>query len=220
MIAHRLSSYAEGNERRVRLGATAPADSVHLVEACEGHGLPHVSLHGLAVAHEDVGAVRGLVQHLAAVGHAAPNAQALEGGTASLCTLGSNICIYAFLTHLSKGPGGDVDKVQPGRGVALEVALQLAELQQLAGGEKARLGPSGVEDGGGVTLGQDEAIVGGSAGIVQVVPGEKDNVGVAKNEALRINYTIAAEQIVVLLKVKLCAIIKKEFHADTCFLSY
>lgn len=50
----------------------------HLVVPGEGHGLPDVTLHGLAIAHEAVGAVVGLVQDLAAVGHAARHGQALK----------------------------------------------------------------------------------------------------------------------------------------------
>ncbi len=57
--------------------ANTSIECSHPVVPGKGHRLPDVPLRGLPVAHEDVGAVRGLVQVLAAVGHAAPDAQAL-----------------------------------------------------------------------------------------------------------------------------------------------
>ena len=73
---------------------------------------------------------------LAHVGHAAGHAEALP-----------------------QGPRGHVDEAEPGGGVALEVRAEGAELEELRGGKQAGLGPGGVQDGGGVALGQDEAVV-------------------------------------------------------------
>ena len=57
---------------------------VELVEPGEGHGLPDVALHGLAVSHEAVGPVGGLVNVLANVGHATGNGQTLKSRTRSV----------------------------------------------------------------------------------------------------------------------------------------
>jgi hypothetical protein len=41
---------------------------------------------------------------------------------------------------------------------------------QIFGWEKSGFGPSGVQDGGGVTLGQDEPVIGGVLWVMDVVP--------------------------------------------------
>lgn len=64
--------------------------------------------------------------------------------------------------HLAKRPRGDIDEVQSGRGMALEVRVQLPQLHEVRGGEEAGLSPGGVQDGGGVALGQHEAVIGGT----------------------------------------------------------
>ena len=43
--------------------------------------------------------------------------------------------------------------------MAFKVATELAQLQQIFGGKKAGLGPGGVEQRGGVALGQNEPII-------------------------------------------------------------
>ena len=107
---------------------------VQLVEACKVQGLPDVTLHGLSVTHEAVGPVAGLVKELAAVGHTGGHTQSL-----------------------AQGASGHVDKVESGRGMALEVGVNLTEVHELGGWEEAGLGPRGVKDGSGVPLGQNES---------------------------------------------------------------
>ena len=62
----------------------------HLVVSGKVEGFPDVALVRLSVSHQAEGPVAGLVQDLAAVGHAGSDAQAL-----------------------AQGPRGAVDKVQP-----------------------------------------------------------------------------------------------------------
>ena len=66
------------------------AISVYLVVSGKVEGFPDVALVRLSVSHQAEGPVAGLVQDLAAVGHAGSDAQAL-----------------------AQGPRGTVDKVQP-----------------------------------------------------------------------------------------------------------
>ena len=59
--------------------------------------------------------------------------------------------------------------------MTLEVGLELPELHELGGGEEAGLGPSGVEDGRGVTLGEDEAVVRGALRLSHIVPVQEES---------------------------------------------
>ena len=71
---------------------------------------------------------------------------------------------------LAEGPGGHVDEAEPGSGVTLQVGVDLPEVEELLGGEEASLGPGGVEDRGGVALGEDEPVVAGDPGLLDGVP--------------------------------------------------
>ena len=91
---------------------------VQLVVSGERHGLPDGALGALAVSDQAVGAVGGLVEVFTDVGHAAGHAEAL-----------------------AQTAGGHVDEVEAGGRVALQVVVDLTELQELLGGDKASLGP-------------------------------------------------------------------------------
>ena len=61
---------------------------------------------------------------------------------------------------LPQGAGGRLDPVHPGRRMALEGARDLPKGENLGRGDDPGLGVSGPEDGRGVSLGQDELVVG------------------------------------------------------------
>ena len=62
------------------------------------------------------------------------------------------------------------DLFLPGSGVALQVRVDFPEVEKVSHGEEASLGPCGVQDGSGVTLGQDETVVVRALRILHVVP--------------------------------------------------
>ena len=95
---------------RVRLSQPVNVNNgamvVQLVESGKVHRLPHVALHRLSVSHQAVGPVRGFVEDLAAVGHAAGDAKAL-----------------------TEGAGGNIDKVETGGGVTLQVRVHSSKFK-------------------------------------------------------------------------------------------
>ena len=59
---------------------------------------------------------------------------------------------------MAEGTGGRVHAVDLGGGMAFEFAGKFAESHDARDGEDAGYGESGVEDGSGVALGEDEAV--------------------------------------------------------------
>merc|ERR1719510_2875196 len=100
--------------------------------------LPHISLHALAVPQQTEGPVAGLVVDLPTVSHPCGNTEAL-----------------------AQRPGGHVNEAESWGGVALQVGVNLPQVQQVLHGEEAGLGPGRVQDGSRVALGEDEAVVAG-----------------------------------------------------------
>ncbi len=70
---------------------------------------------------------------------------------------------------LPERAGGDVHPGQHGRGVALEAASELAERQELLVGDRTGGLEHAVVQRRGVTLGEDQVVVAGVVGLVEVV---------------------------------------------------
>lgn len=70
---------------------------------------------------------------------------------------------------LSEGSGGYVNEVESGDGVTFELRVDVTEGLEGFLGEETVVGPADVEDGGVVTLGEDEFIVGKVLGVLGVV---------------------------------------------------
>ena len=118
---------------------------VELVVTGKGGCFPHRSFRGLAIAHENIDAVAGPVV-LGGPGHARAHTQ-----------------------PLAQRAGGYGRRSEARGGMAFELAAQLAERQQLLGGKQPGLSPGGVENGGGVALGEYEAVVAGMGRVGGVV---------------------------------------------------
>jgi len=70
---------------------------------------------------------------------------------------------------LSEGAGGDINELESGDGVTFELTVDVTEGLEGFLGEETIVGPGDVEDGGVVTLGEDEFIVGKVLGVLGVV---------------------------------------------------
>src|SRR5215204_2239012 len=137
---HRLAGLAE---------AVHVQDGREVVELVEGgvlEGLPHRTLRHLGVAAKHPDTIGESVQVLAGEGHADPYGQSL-----------------------AQRPRGHVYPGDLGRRVSLQAAAELAERHELLVRDRARRFIDGVEQRGGVAFGEDEVVVVGVFGVVEVV---------------------------------------------------
>ena len=111
------------------------AQVVQLVVACKHAGLPNLTFLSLAVAQQSIDTV-GLTLDLGSQCHAAGGGNTLTQRTGGHIHAGDRIHI----------------------GVALQVAANLTQLQQVLHGEETAVCQSGIQAGCAVTLGQNETI--------------------------------------------------------------
>ena len=108
---------------------------VQLMMAGQGSGFPDRAFGAFPIAEQDVCAVVQAVQ-AGAQGHADPDAE-----------------------PLAERAGRYVHKGQARRRMPLEVGPELAELEEVLGGEKTGLGPGGVKQRGGMAFGENETVI-------------------------------------------------------------
>jgi len=123
------------------------AQVVQLVVGGEHSRLPDLALGQLAVAQQGV-YVRVFAQELGALGHAGGGGQTLAQGAGG---------------HIHAGDGVHV-------GVALQGGVDVAQGGQRIHGEIAPVGQRGIQAGGGVALGENEAVPLLPAGVLRVDP--------------------------------------------------
>jgi hypothetical protein len=127
-------------------------------------GFPHRALGNLAVAEQDVGAIRRADP---------PRVQRDADRRANA---------------LSKRARRHVDEGQPRRRVPFEIRFEGPQLHQLLAWEETGLGPGGVEDRGRMPFRQDEAIVVGILGVLRIeshLPEEQHGHDVGGRQARR-----------------------------------
>jgi len=117
-----------------------------VVVSSEVGGFPDGSFSALTITEQGVEFVLDLVHIFGGISHTSGNGETL-----------------------SEGSGGYVNEVESGDGVTFKLTVDVTESLEGFLGEETIMNPADVKDGGVVTLGKDEFIIGKVLGVLRVV---------------------------------------------------
>lgn len=144
-------------------GGIALPQAVHIHDGAEivetgmsGHfsRLPHRALDGLAVSHQHIGAVIGLIDGLGV------ECKADSGGQ-----------------PLAQRTGGHIHEGQTRGRMAFEIGSECAQFQQVGRRKQPGFRPGGIKQGSRMALGENEAIAVRQLRVVGVVPHHREKQG-------------------------------------------